>query len=111
MVTDNMIFVFGSNLAGIHGAGADKWAKYARGAKQGVGVGLCGQSYAIPTKDHELKPLSLGIIYGYIKDFKEYAITHPKKTIPGYSSWLWSGKEFKTGNCSTFLQLTKKLFL
>lgn len=51
--TDNMIFVFGSNLGGIHGAGAAAFAKNHRGASWGVGVGFRGQSYAIPTKGIE----------------------------------------------------------
>ena len=43
------IFVFGSNLAGAHGGGAARFA-YARfGAVWGAGVGLHGQTYAIPT--------------------------------------------------------------
>ena len=45
----NEIFVFGSNLGGFHGGGAAR-AAYARfGAIWGQGVGLQGQSYAIPT--------------------------------------------------------------
>ena len=45
----NEIFVFGSNLAGMHGGGA-AWIAYERfGAIMGQGVGLQGQSYAIPT--------------------------------------------------------------
>ncbi len=45
----NDIFVFGSNLKGIHGAGAAFFAKQNFGAKQFVGEGLTGQSYAFPT--------------------------------------------------------------
>ena len=45
----NEIFVFGSNLAGRHLGGAAKAAYNKFGAKWGVGVGLAGQSYAIPT--------------------------------------------------------------
>ena len=48
--TSNMIFVFGSNTGGIHGAGAARFALEHRGARMGVGFGLIGQSYAIPTK-------------------------------------------------------------
>lgn len=43
------IFVFGSNLAGMHGAGAAYVAFQKFGAVMGCGVGLRGQSYAIPT--------------------------------------------------------------
>ena len=43
------VFVFGSNLEGMHGGGAAfaAWKKF--GAVMGCGVGLRGQSYAIPT--------------------------------------------------------------
>ena len=43
------IFVFGSNLAGMHGGGAARIAVDRFGAIMGQGVGLQGQSYAIPT--------------------------------------------------------------
>ena len=45
----NEIFVFGSNLAGAHGGGAARLAYERFGAVLGQGVGLQGQSYAIPT--------------------------------------------------------------
>lgn len=44
------VFIFGSNERGIHGAGAALQAKEKFGAKQGVGRGLTGRSYALPTK-------------------------------------------------------------
>ena len=53
------IFVFGSNLAGRHGAGAALDARRYHGAVYGVGEGLMGNAYAIPTKDRALKPRSL----------------------------------------------------
>ena len=46
---ENEIFVFGSNLAGMHGGGAARIARLHFGAVMGKGVGLQGQSYAIPT--------------------------------------------------------------
>ena len=45
----NEIFVFGSNLAGMHGGGAAHMAHKLFGAEWGVGVGPTGQCYAIPT--------------------------------------------------------------
>lgn len=45
------VFVFGSNLAGRHGAGAAQRALKYHGAVYGQGVGLQGDSWAIPTKD------------------------------------------------------------
>ena len=68
-----MIFVFGSNLAGIHGAGAALFARRYRGAILGVGVGLQGESYAIPTKDGELNTLPLDEIAEHIEDFYNFA--------------------------------------
>ena len=46
---ENEIFVFGSNLAGAHGGGAARFAYERFGAVWGEGVGLHGQTYAIPT--------------------------------------------------------------
>lgn len=43
------VFVFGSNLAGLHHGGAARVAVQRFGAKPGQGVGMQGQSYAIPT--------------------------------------------------------------
>lgn len=64
-------FVFGSNLKGVHGAGAAKQARMDFGAQLGVGVGYTGKSYAIPTKDHKILPLDLDTIGFYIRDFVE----------------------------------------
>lgn len=50
ILAENEIFVFGSNLGGKHNGGAACTARLKFGAIQGQGVGLQGQSYAIPTK-------------------------------------------------------------
>lgn len=63
------VFVFGSNLAGIHGAGAARLAEQKYGAGRGVGIGLAGDSYAIPTKDYEICTLPLESIYGDVGRF------------------------------------------
>ena len=52
---NNTIFVFGSNPEGRHGAGAAKVAREQFGAEYGVGEGLTGNSYALPTKDLRVK--------------------------------------------------------
>lgn len=71
-LNNNEIFVFGSNLAGRHGKGAALQAvKF--GAKYGKGFGLFGQTFAIPTKDENLKILPLHKIEKYIKVFLIYA--------------------------------------
>lgn len=68
------IFVFGSNLSGIHGKGAAKYALQHKGAIWGKGVGLQGNSYAIPTKDIDVKtPLSLDRINDYVNKFILFA--------------------------------------
>lgn len=51
----DVIFVFGSNYEGRHGAGAAKIAKEHFGAVYGQAEGLQGNSYAIPTKDLRVK--------------------------------------------------------
>jgi hypothetical protein len=72
------IFVFGSNLAGRHGKGAALWAKEYRGAIYGQGAGRQGNSYAIPTKDWELRTLPLDAIADYVEAFLAYAADHPR---------------------------------
>lgn len=78
---DDEIFVFGSNLAGRHGAGSARFAKQHFGAITGVGVGRMGMSYAIPTKDRALKVLPLTTIAGHVKDFLDYARAHTEFTF------------------------------
>lgn len=65
---DNEIFVFGSNLAGMHGGGAARLACQRFGAVWGQGVGLQGQSYAIPTMQG-----GVGTIRPYVDEFVEFA--------------------------------------
>ena len=72
------IFVFGSNLAGRHGKGAALFAKQNYGAIYGQGMGLQGNSYAIPTKDLSLEPLPLEEIEFYVKQFIKFAKEHPE---------------------------------
>jgi hypothetical protein len=83
--TDNMIFVFGSNLAGYHGAGAAKYAMIHKGAQLGIGVGRTGQCYAIPTKGVYKgsigQTLPLRTIQGYVDEFLAYARCNPTMTF------------------------------
>jgi hypothetical protein len=67
------VLVFGSNLAGIHGAGAAKVAQAKFGAQYGVSWGFLGQSYAIPTKDNKIRTLPLSEIELYINKFLCFA--------------------------------------
>jgi len=69
----DIIFVFGSNLAGRHGAGAALFARHWYGAKYGVGIGRTGQAYAIPTKDADFNTLAQEFIRHQVIEFIEYA--------------------------------------
>lgn len=71
------IFVFGSNLAGIHGAGSAKHAFYSHGAVWGCGIGLQGNSYAIPTKDEFINTMDLGRIKVHVENFIAYCSDYP----------------------------------
>ena len=66
------VFVFGSNLAGMHGGGAAYAAFKKFGAIWGRGVGLQGQSYAIPTMQGGVEN-----IRPYVDDFIDFAKAHP----------------------------------
>lgn len=70
---DNEIFVFGSNRAGIHGAGAALHAARYFKAVHGVGEGLTGFSYALPTKRANFTICSLDEISWSLKCLKECA--------------------------------------
>ena len=67
------IFVFGSNLAGMHGGGAAYVAFKKFGAVMGCGVGLCGQSYAIPTMQGGVETIK-----PYVDEFITFASAHPE---------------------------------
>lgn len=72
------VFVFGSNLAGIHGAGAAKTAYKKHGARWDMGVGHYGCSYALPTKDRQIKTLDMEIIKVFVEGFLMYAEFRPE---------------------------------
>ena len=70
---ENEIFVFGSNLAGMHGGGAARIARLHFGAVMGKGVGLQSQSYAIPTMQGGVET-----IRPYVEEFLDFANHHPE---------------------------------
>jgi len=76
----NQIFVFGSNEAGRHGRGAAKQAM-SFGAKYGVGEGLAGHTYGIPTKDAKIQTLPIRKIKPYVDRFIEFAKTNHQYTF------------------------------
>lgn len=65
---EDEVFVFGSNLEGMHGGGAARTAYQRFGAVWGEGVGHHGQSYAIPTMHGGVEH-----IRPYVDEFVEYA--------------------------------------
>ncbi|MBQ7279924.1 MAG: TIGR02452 family protein [Bacteroidales bacterium] len=75
-LASNEIFVFGSNLAGMHGGGAARAAVRHFGAIMGQGVGLQGQSYAIPTMQG-----GVDTIRPYVDEFILFAHHHPELTF------------------------------
>lgn len=78
---ESEIFVFGSNLAGRHGAGAARLAYEKFGAKMGSGVGYTGQCYAIPTKDKNIETMRLHEIKAYVDHFIATASERPEETF------------------------------
>ncbi len=74
----NQVFVFGSNLAGIHGAGAARLAEKRFGAIHGTGCGLMGQSYGIATKGMRIETLPLRTIAHQVGIFLAFAAAHPE---------------------------------
>lgn len=75
------IFVFASNLAGRHGKGSALEAVRKHGAIYGVGIGLQGNSYAIPTKDAHLNILPLDGIKYHVEYFEFFAMAHRQFTF------------------------------
>ncbi len=67
----NEVFVFGSNLQGAHGGGAARFAYEHFGAVWGQGVGLFGQSYAIPTMQGGVETIK-----PYVDNFLLFAQDH-----------------------------------
>ena len=72
----NEIFVFGSNLSGMHGGGAALLAYRKFGAIWGQGVGLQGQSYGIPTMQGGVETIA-----PYVDEFIAFAEAHPELTF------------------------------
>jgi hypothetical protein len=109
-----VVFVFGSNLAGRHGRGAAWDARVTWGAEYGVGKGRTGSAYAIPTKDSKLRVLPLSRIGSYVDAFLDYANKNPSTMfylttfgtgLAGYSlediKGLLAGKDIPYNICFT----------
>lgn len=70
-LADDEVFVFGSNLEGLHGGGAALLAYERFGAVWGQGTGLQGKSYGIPTMHG-----GVDVIAPYVDDFIAFAREH-----------------------------------
>jgi hypothetical protein len=88
---ENEIFVFGSNLEGRHVGGAARLAHSSFGAVMGQGVGIQGNSYAIPTMHGGVET-----IRPYVDEFVAFAKAHSDLRfyvtkigcgIAGFSEW------------------------
>lgn len=75
-LNDNDVFVFGSNLGGMHGGGAARTAYENFGAVWGEGVGHFGKTYAIPTMQGGVETIK-----PYVDQFIAYAAEHPELTF------------------------------
>ena len=73
---ENEVFVFGSKPDGNHKSGAAKIAVEKFGARQGLGEGFCGQSYAIPVHKYHTHKMDKAV-----KSFVGYAKTHSDKAF------------------------------
>ena len=70
-LADDEVFVFGSNLEGLHGGGAALLAYERFGAIWGQGTGLQGKSYGIPTTHG-----GIDAIAPYVDEFIAFAREH-----------------------------------
>ena len=110
------VFVFGSNANGEHIGGAANMAFQRFGAVWGVGEGLRGNSYALPTLDRNMRRVSTGALaYSFKLLFREvdanpemvFLLTKVGCGIAGYglnevASVFWSAlRDFYEGRWST----------
>lgn len=70
-----MIFVFGSNLDGNHAGGAARFAHQCHGAETGIGEGIAGNSYAIPTVGENFHTMTLTKVREHVNRFIHHART------------------------------------
>lgn len=81
----NEIFVFGSNRDGLHYSGAARLAYQNFEAVWGVGTGLQGQTYAIPTMQR-----GISTIKPYVDEFLLFAWNHQNLTFLVTEIGLWN---------------------
>jgi hypothetical protein len=71
------IYVFETDVAGHHSRGSALVAVREHGAIRGNGIGMQGTSYAIPTADDALRPLSVEKITRHVNVFLKFARLNP----------------------------------
>ena len=79
--SDPRVFVFGSNIRGIHGGGAAAYAARQLGAEHGIGEGRTGRTYALPTCAAPGVPLSIERVAEHVARFLEHARAFPAITF------------------------------
>ena len=80
-LSENQIFVFGSNMNGNHAGGAARLAVEKFGAIMGQAEGIQGQSYAIPTLGKDMQKVTDEELIVSLRNFKHYANEHPELTF------------------------------
>jgi hypothetical protein len=75
---ESYIYVFASNLAGIHRTELGNIAQSMFGAESGISIGFYSRSYALPLKDRFIRYLSLEEIKKYVELFKAFTLEHPE---------------------------------
>lgn len=78
---ENEIFVFGSNLKGVHAGGAAHQGHEDFRAGWGIGEGLTGQCYALPTLDENMQKFSHEEMLSIVSAFYRCARAHPELTF------------------------------
>lgn len=90
----DQVFVFGSNLLGIHAGGAARFAADHRAATQGIGQGPTGRAYALPTMAVIGVPLTLEGVkaavtlfkaFAYVREDLEFFVTSVGTGIAGFT--------------------------
>lgn len=81
-----LVYVFGSNRRGAHGRGSASYARRHHGAKPGQGEGLAGHSYALPTKDADIRTLPLDAVQTHVGRFLAFAVAHPEMDFLSHRS-------------------------
>ena len=81
VLQEDEIFVFGSNLLGHHMGGAARTARRAFNAEMGVGEGLTGQAYALPTLGKDMRQVAPEVLRACFRRLLLFVLDHPTLTF------------------------------